>query len=80
MTIELTKEEIEKKQIDLEKLENSLEVARLQVKQFEKNIKNELPLREARVNVDDLKKEIKRQEHNAKVFREQIKTKTLKTI
>ena len=80
MTIELTKEQIEKKKVDLEKLENQLEVAKLQVKQFEKNIKSELPLREAIVELDDLKKEIKRQEHNAKVFRIQIKTGRLQTI
>ncbi len=80
MTIELTKGQIEKKQVDLENLENQIEIAKLQVKQFERGIKNELPLKDAKVNLNEFKKELKRQEHNATVLRKQIKTGKLETI
>lgn len=74
MTTELTKEQIEGKIVDLGKLDNSIELAKLQIKQFEKSIKDEMPLKEAKVDLDNFKKELERQEHNAVVFRKQIKT------
>lgn len=70
----LTEEEIESKEIQVENLKLNIELAKTKVKQFTKMLNNDYFTRKAKVDLDELEKEIKTQERNIKAMEEQIKT------
>lgn len=73
-TQKLTKEQVEQKMIDVERLGLDLDVAKLKYKWIADRIKGDFLIREAKLNLAELDKEIKRQDRNISALKEQIKT------
>jgi hypothetical protein len=70
--IKLTNEQILEKQIQLEKSEMQLEIADINLKHFDRMIKNEFPQRSAQLERNNLKKQIDMLKHNVVALKEQI--------
>lgn len=73
-TQKLTNEQIEQKIIDVDRLGLDLEIAKVKRKWIADKLKGDFLIREAKLNLVGLDKEIKRQDRNISAVREQIKT------
>lgn len=70
----LTNEQVEEKKIQVERLELDLQIANVKKRWIEDKLKGDFLLREVKVQLAGLDKEIRRQERNISAMKEQIKT------
>ena len=70
--IKLTDEQIEEKRVQLVKTQMNLEMAELNVVQFERAVAENIPMREAKIQLANLKKQIEMLKHNIVALNEQI--------
>ena len=78
--LKMTQEEIEEVELKVENLTNAIEISKIQIRQFNNQLKTGYFEKQAKVDIYNLKKELVRQEQNLRVFKRQIKTRIFQTI
>jgi len=70
--IKLSPEQIAEKEINLEKTKMNLEMAELNIKQFTKAIETNLPMKTAKVELNNMQRQVEMLKHNIMALTEQI--------